>query len=256
MERAALPGRLSAPPAPVVWRVATVTDVIVETPRAKTLAVSVPGWPGHVAGQHVDVRLTAEDGYQAQRSYSIASPPEERTLMLTVERLDDGEVSPYLTDELRPGDELELRGPIGGYFVWRTTDGGPLLLVAGGSGFVPLMAMLRHRAQQSSAVDTRLLLSTRSLDEVLYRDELANLARSRGLAVHRTFTREAPGDWTGFARRIDRDMLGEVGPAPSQRPRIFICGPTAFVERAAQLLVELGHDAAAIHAERFGPTGG
>src|SRR3954447_1049884 len=202
MERAALPGRLSAPPAPVVWRVATVTDVLVETPRAKTLVLRVPGWPGHVAGQHVDVRLTAEDGYQAQRSYSIASAPEEGTLMLTVERLDEGEVSLYLTDELRRGDELELRGPIGGYFAWRTTDGGPLLLVAGGSGLVPLMAMLRHRAAQSSAVDTRLLLSTRAIDEVLYRDELANLARSRGLAVHRTFTREAPGDWTGFARRI------------------------------------------------------
>jgi ferredoxin-NADP reductase len=256
MARAALLGRLSAPRGPVVWRVATVTDVIVETPHAKTLELSVPGWPGHAAGQHVDVRLTAEDGYQAQRSYSIASAPEENTLMLTVERLDDGEVSPYLTDELRRGDELELRGPIGGYFAWHSDDGGPLLLVAGGSGFVPLMAMLRHRAARSSAVDTRLLLSTRSADEVLYRDELASLARSPGLAVHRTFTRQAPGGWTGFARRIDAEMLSEVGPAPSHRPRIFICGPTAFVERAAELLVELGHDVAAIRAERFGPTGG
>jgi ferredoxin-NADP reductase len=256
MERAALPGRLSAPPAPVVWRFATVTDVIVETPRAKTLVLSLPDWPGHLAGQHVDVRLTAEDGYQAQRSYSIASAPEEGMLMLTVERLDDGEVSPYLTDELGPGDQLELRGPIGGYFVWRTKDGGPLLLVAGGSGFVPLMAMLRHRAAQSCAVDTRLLLSTRSIDDVLYRDELANLARSQGLTVHQTLTRKAPAEWSGSARRIDAEMLGEVSPAPSQRPRIFICGPTAFVERAAELLVELGHDPAAIHAERFGATGG
>src|SRR5436190_18351584 len=176
MERAALLQRLRAPRAPISWRFATVTDVIVETPSAKTLVLSLPDWPGHLAGQHVDVRLTAEDGYQAQRSYSIASSPEEGTLMLTVERLDDGEVSPYLTDELRLGDQLELRGPIGGYFVWRTTDGGPLLLVAGGSGFAPLMAMLRHRWAQSSAVETRLLLSTRSLDAVLYRDELANLA--------------------------------------------------------------------------------
>src|SRR3954466_15605197 len=256
MERAALPGRLSARPASVVWRVATVTDVIVETPSAKTLVLSLPGWPGHLAGQHVDVRLTAEDGYQAQRSYSIASAPEDSTLMLTVERLADGEVSPYLTDELRPGDELELRGPIGGYFVWRNEDGGPLLLVAGGSGLVPLMAMLRHRAAHSSTVDTRLLLSARSSDDVLYRDELARLAAGGGLAVHQTFPREPPAGWSGFARRVDADMVSHVGPAPSQRPRIFICGPTAFVERAADLLVGLGHDAAAIHAERFGPTGG
>ena len=176
--------------------------------------------------------------------------------MLTVERLEDGEVSPYLTDELRPGDELELRGPIGGYFVWRSEDGGPLLLVAGGSGLVPLMAMLRHRAAHSSTVDTRLLLSARSSDEVLYRDELARLAAGDGLAVHHTFTREAPHDWSGFARRVDAEMLRHVGPPPSQSPRILICGPTAFVERAADLLVGLGHDTAAIHAERFGPTGG
>jgi ferredoxin-NADP reductase len=244
------------PRTPIVWRLATVHDVIVETPRAKSLVLEAPGWPGHDAGQHVDVRLTAEDGYQAERSYSIASAPEDARLVLTVERLDDGEVSPYLTDVLRPGDELELRGPIGGYFVWSTEDGGPLLLVAGGSGFVPLMAMLRHRAAQSSTLDTRLLLSARSIDEVLYRDELADLARTEGLAAHQTFTREAPADWSGYARRIDAEMISQVGPAPSQRPRIFICGPTAFVERAADLLVELGHDAAAIHAERFGPTGG
>ena len=232
------------------------SDVIVETERAKTLVLDVPGWPGHVAGQHVDVRLTAEDGYQAQRSYSIASAPEDATLKLTVERLDDGEVSPYLTEELRPGDELELRGPIGGYFVWRTEDAGPLLLVAGGSGLVPVMAMVRHRAARSSTVDARLLLSTRSSDDVLYRDELASLAAGDGLAVHQTFTREAPARWSGFARRVDAEMLTHVGPAPSKQPRIFLCGPTAFVERAADLLVGLGHDAAAIHAERFGPTGG
>jgi ferredoxin-NADP reductase len=243
-------------PARIAWRLAAVTDVRVETPRAKTLVLDVPDWPGHLAGQHVDVRLTAPDGYQAQRSYSIASAPEDAALALTVERLEDGEVSPYLTDELGPGDELELRGPIGGYFVWHSRDGGPLLLVAGGSGFVPLMAMVRHRAAQSSTVDTRLLLSTRSADDVLYRDELARLAAGDGVAVHHTFTREAPPDWSGFARRVDAEMLRHVGPAPSQSPRIFVCGPTGFVERAADVLVGLGHDTAAIHLERFGATGG
>jgi ferredoxin-NADP reductase len=244
------------PPEHIAWRLAAVEDVVAETPRAKTLVLDVPRWPGHLAGQHVDIRLTAEDGYQTERSYSIASAPEAGSLMLTVERLDDGEVSPYLTDELRAGDALELRGPIGGYFVWRVEDGGPLLLVAGGSGLVPLMAMLRHRAARSSTVDTRLLLSARSPDDLLYRDELATLARSDGLAVHETFTREAPVEWAGSHGRIDAAMLGHVGPAPSQGPRIFVCGPTSFVERAADLLVEIGHDAGAIHAERFGPTGG
>src|SRR3954452_7152119 len=256
VERAALPGGLIVAPARIAWRLAAVNDVIVETPGAKTLVLDAPGWPGHLAGQHVDVRLTAADGYQAQRSYSIASAPEDPTLMLTVERLEDGEVSPYLTDELVPCYELELRGPIGGYFVWRSHDGGPLLLLAGGSGFVPLMPMLRHRAAHSSTADTRLLLSARSSEEVLYRDELARLAAGDGLAVHQTFTREPPAGWSGFARRVDADMLSRVGPAPSQRPRIFVCGPTAFVERAADLLVGLGHDSAAIHLERFGPTGG
>jgi ferredoxin-NADP reductase len=256
MERTALLGRLNVARAPIAWRLAGVRDVVAETPRAKTLLLDVPDWPGHLAGQHVDVRLTAEDGYQAQRSYSIGSAPEDRTLTLTVERLDDGEVSPYLTDVLRPGDELELRGPIGGYFVWRAEDGGPLLLIAGGSGLVPLMAMLRHRAASGGMIDTRLLLSVRSRDDVLYRDELARLADGDGLAVHQTFTREAPPDWWGFARRIDAEMLSHIGPAPAQRPRVFLCGPTAFVERAADLLVELGHDPGGIRAERFGPTGG
>ena len=249
MERTALRGRLT-------WQFGTVAGVVEETARTRSIALELPDWPGHRAGQHVDVRLTAEDGYQTQRSYSIASAPEDASLALTVERLEDGEVSPYLTDELRPGDELELRGPIGGYFVWRSEDGGPLLLVAGGSGLVPLMAMLRHRAAHSSTVDTRLLVSARSSDDVLYSDELARLGAGDGLAVHRTFTREPPAGWSGFARRVDADMLSHVGPAPSQRPRIFICGPTAFVERAADLLVRLGHDTAAIRAERFGPTGG
>jgi ferredoxin-NADP reductase len=250
MERAALLGRLKAP---LAWRVATVVEVVEETARARTIALDVPGWPGHAAGQHVDVRLTAEDGYQAQRSYSIASAPEDVRLRLTVERLDDGEVSPYLTEELREGDGLELRGPVGGHFTWHVDDGGPLLLVAGGSGLVPLMAMLRHRAAHDSAIDARLLVSARRWDEVLYRDELAQLT---SVGAHYTLTREAPPDWIGYARRVDGPMLAEVGPDPAQRPHVFVCGPTAFVERSADLLVELGHSPRAIHAERFGPTGG
>jgi ferredoxin-NADP reductase len=233
-----------------------VRELIDETPRAKTIQLDVPGWPGHAAGQHVDVRLTAEDGYQAQRSYSIASPPEDAELALTVERLEDGEVSPYLSDELRTGDELELRGPVGGHFTWRTDDGGPLLLIAGGSGLVPLMAMLRHRVARSSTVDTRLLVSARSLGEILYREELQGLSAGDGLAVHYTITRDPPPTWSGFARRIDEEMLIVVGPTPTRRPRTFVCGPTAFVERAADLLVGLGHESNTIHTERFGPTGG
>ena len=256
MERAALLGRLSVAPAPIVWRLGIVSDLIDETPRAKTILLEVPDWPGHAAGQHVDVRLTSEDGYQAQRSYSIASAPEDARLALTVERLDDGEISPYLADELRAGDELELRGPVGGHFTWRADDGGPVLLVAGGSGLVPLMAMLRHRAARESTVDTRLLVSAPSLEEVLYFDELQTLAGGDGVAVHYTITREPPSTWTGFARRIDEAMLIVVGPTPSHRPRIFVCGPTAFVERAADLLVGLGHESTTIHTERFGPTGG
>ena len=217
--------------------------------------LDVPDWPGHVAGQHLDVRLTAEDGYQAERSYSIASAPEDPTVALTVERMDEGEVSPYLTQELRVGDELELRGPFGGYFNWRALDGGPLLLIAGGSGLVPLMAMLRHRAASSSATDSRLLLSARSCEDILYGDELAKLSTGEGVAVHYTFTRRPPPGWQGFARRIDAEMLASVGPAPTRMPRIFVCGPTALVEQAAELLVQLGHAPLAVRTERFGPTG-
>jgi ferredoxin-NADP reductase len=241
--------------APIKWRLATVSGLLDETPRAKTIVLDVPGWPGHTAGQHVDIRLTAEDGYQTERSYSIASAPEDANVALTVELIEDGEVSPYLTGDLRVGDELELRGPIGGYFNWRVEDGGPLLLIAGGSGLVPLMAMLRHRAASSSTVDARLLLSARSLQDVLYRDELMSLATGDGLAVHHTFTRRPPPGWAGFERRIDAEMLRSVGPAPARRPRIFVCGPTALVESASDLLVQLGHEPAAIRAERFGPTG-
>ena len=242
--------------APIVWRLATVRETIGETAHARTLVLEAPEWPGHLAGQHVDLRLTAEDGYQAQRSYSIASAPEDGHLALTIERIDDGEVSPYLADEVRAGDELELRGPIGGYFVWSVDDGGPLLLLAGGSGLVPLMSMLRHRAARASTVDTRLLVSARALPDLLYRDELARLAPSDGLAVHETLTREQPDGWAGFAGRVDAEMLGAVGPGPAQRPRTFVCGPTAFVEHVANLLVEMGHDPASIRAERFGPPGG
>jgi ferredoxin-NADP reductase len=239
----------------VVWRVATVRDTIDETSTAKTIVLEVPGWPGHTAGQHVDVRLTAEDGYQAERSYSIASAPEDEHLALTVERIDDGEVSPYLTEDLRAGDEFELRGPVGGHFTWRVDDGGPLFLVAAGSGLVPLMAMLRHRAARRSDVAATALVSSRTLEDVLYRDELSVLAAGDGLALHQTLTRRAPAGWNGFDRRIDREMMAEVGPDPSRSPRVFVCGPTAFVERAADLLVELGHDPASIRTERFGPTG-
>jgi ferredoxin-NADP reductase len=243
---------LSVARAPIRWRTVTVREVVDETPQARTLVLDVPDWPGHVAGQHVDVRLTAEDGYQAQRSYSIASAPEDQRVALTIERLDDGEVSPYLAGEVRTGDEFEIRGPVGGHFTWRVQEGGPLLLVAGGSGLVPLMAMLRHRAAQGSDVDARLLLSTRSLEDVFYRDELSALD---GVRVSYTLTRERPADWNGYERRVDAEMLADVGPAASEDPRIFVCGPTAFVEQAAESLVSLGHEPGAIRTERFGPTG-
>jgi ferredoxin-NADP reductase len=244
------------PRAPIVWRLVTVREIVVETPRAKTLRLEAPGWPGHLAGQHLDVRLTAEDGYQTERSYSIASSPEDATLAITVERLDDGEVSPYLTDELRPGDELEIRGPIGLYFTWQVADGGPLLLVAGGSGLVPLMSMLRHRAAQRSAVPTRALLSSRTLEDVLYRDELEDLTGGDGLDLSYTLTRGAPEGWAGWSRRVDAEMLAAVAPTPEEGPMIRICGPTAFVETVANLLVQLGHPPTTIRAERFGATGG
>jgi ferredoxin-NADP reductase len=206
----------------------------------------------------VDVRLTADDGYQAERSYSIASAPSANDrLALTVERLDDGEVSPYLAGELRIGDTLELRGPIGGYFVWDIAMGGPLLLVAGGSGICPLMAMLRLRQSAGGTVPTRLLYSSRSLEDVIYRDELDALAAmGSGLEVIHTLTREQPPGWEGFHRRIDAAMLSAVGWPPTDRPLIFVCGPTPLVESVADALVNLGHEPARIKTERFGPTGG
>jgi ferredoxin-NADP reductase len=248
VERAAVLGRLN-------WQLADVVELLDETPRVRSLVLRCSDWPGHRAGQHVDVRLTAEDGYQAQRSYSIASAPEDDDLVLTVERLEDGEVSPYLADELRPGDQLELRGPIGGYFVWEEPLGGPLLLLAGGSGIVPLRSMLRHRAAARSSVPARLLYSARSLDEVIYREELARLGADDEVDVRFTLTREAPPDWSGYRRRIDRELLGELSWPAGDGALTYICGPTAFVETAASGLVELGQDAGRIRTERFGPTG-
>jgi ferredoxin-NADP reductase len=221
----------------------------------KTIAFEIDGWEGHRAGQHVDIRLTAEDGYQAERSYSIASPPDGSHVELTVERLDDGEVSPYLTEELRLGDRIELRGPVGGYFVWEPEQGGPLLLVAGGSGVVPLMAMLRQRAATGADVPAVLLLSSRSWDDVIYQAELERL-NGGGLRVVHTLTRSQPEGWDGYARRVDAAMLAEVAPAADERPHIYVCGPTPFVEAVASALVELGHEPARIKTERFGPTGG
>lgn len=218
----------------------------------------VPSWPGHRPGQHVDVRLTAEDGYQAERSYSISSPSEESPhVTLTVERIADGEVSPYLVDELRIGDKLELRGPIGGYFAWEAQLGGPLLLIAGGSGIVPLMAMLRHRAAVSSTVPTRLLYSSRSYDDVIFRDELARLTiHGTNLEAIYTLTRSQPADWTGYRRRIDTEMLRDVAWPSDRQALAYICGPTPLVEAAAGSLVTLGYASARIKTERFGPTGG
>jgi ferredoxin-NADP reductase len=248
---AALQRRLS-------WHIAEVVDVVDETPRVRSLLLAVPDWPGHLAGQHVDVRLTADDGYQTQRSYSIASAPSsDQRIALTVERLDDGEVSPYLAGELHTGDKLELRGPIGGYFVWEVALGGPLLLVAGGSGICPLMAMLRLRHAAGRTVPTRLLYSSRSLEEVIFRDELdALVAMDTGLEVIHTLTRTQPADWTGLRRRIDAAMLTEVAWPAAQRPLVFVCGPTPLVESVAESLVQLGHEPTRIKTERFGPTGG
>ena len=247
MAGTALPGRLT-------WQLAELVEVVVETPHVKTIVFDVTSWPGHRAGQHVDVRLTAEDGYQAERSYSIASALDGTRVALTVQRLEDGEVSPYLTDELRPGEKIELRGPIGGYFVWEPSAGGPLMLVAGGSGIVPLMAMIRTRAAAGDDTETRLLYSSRSQDDVIYRDELEQLS-GNGLRVVHTLTDSQPAGWTSYARRLDAEMLAEVGPRPADRPHFYACGPTPFVEAVAEALVRLGHEPRAIKTERFGPTG-
>jgi ferredoxin-NADP reductase len=250
MARAALRGRLS-------WLVGEVVDRIDETPRVRSLVLEVPDWPGHQPGQHVDVRLTAPDGYQAERSYSIATPADRRRVTITVERIDDGEVSPYLVDELEVGDQLELRGPIGGWFVWQPDLGGPLLLAAGGSGLVPLMAMVRARAGANSDAPVRLLVSARASDEVIYAAELEAIARGgAGVEVIQTLTRAQPPGWSGYRRRVDRAMLAEVAWPATDAPRCYVCGPTGFVETVATALVDLGHDPGSIRTERFGPTGG
>jgi len=245
---AAVLGRLT-------WLGAEVAAVVPETPRVRTLELYAPGWLGHRAGQHLDLRLTAEDGYQAQRSYSIASAPGD-SLTLTVERLDDGEVSPYLVDEAREGDMVELRGPIGGYFVWDGNETEPVLLVAGGSGVVPLMAMARHRSRIGSTAPMRLLFSSRTLEDVIYREELERLAaEGDGFEVVHTLTREQPPGWTGYSRRIDPELLAEVAFPAHERPRVYVCGSTRFVDAAADGLIELGYEPAWIRTERFGATG-
>jgi ferredoxin-NADP reductase len=250
MAGTAVLGRLRSVP----WQLATVREVVAETPGARTIVLDVDGWTRHRAGQHVDVRLTAEDGYQAQRSYSIASAPEAGVVELTVERIEDGEVSPYLVDELRPGDSFEVRGPIGGHFTWSADEGGPLLLVAGGSGLVPLMSMLRHRAARGAAVQVHVLVSARSETDLLYADELATLEPREGLRIARTYTRRTPPGWTGWSGRIDAAMIADV--TPGADARAYVCGPTSYVEHANDLLVAGGHDPLEIRSERFGPTGG
>ena len=239
------------------WQVAAVREIVVETYRVKSLLLHVTNWQGHLTGQHVDIRLTAEDGYQAQRSYSIASPPEDELLTLTVERVDNGEVSPYLVSDLRVGDQFELRGPIGGYFVWTTATRGPLWLIAGGSGIAPLMAMLRHRARRKVRAPALLLYSSRSLEDVIYREELDAMARrDPDLRVVNTLTRKQPEGWMGHRGRIDKVLLAEKCFPPDKNPKIFVCGPTPLVEDVSRFLVELGHDPLTIKTERFGPSGG
>ena len=248
MAGAAVLGRLT-------WLAAAVVGAVAETPRVRTLLLRADEWPGHCAGQHLDVRLTAEDGYQAFRSYSIATAPDDE-LAITVERLDDGEVSPYLVDELREGDRIEVRGPIGGYFVWNASEPGPLLLIGGGSGVVPLMAMIRHRAAIGSSTPTRLLYSSRTLEDVIYRDELDGLAaRKDGFELFHTLTRSQPNGWAGYGRRIDGEMLREVAWPAADKTQMFVCGSTRFVDTAADSLVALGYEPQSVRTERFGATG-
>ena len=237
----------------LTWQVAKVSAVTTETASVRTIMLDVPDWPGHRAGQHLDIRLTDEDGYVAERSYSIASAPGE-PVAITVERLDDGEVSPYLTDELRAGDDLELRGPIGGYFVWEPKNGGPLLLLAGGSGVVPLRSILRHRERTGSKVPVRLLYSSRTLNDVIYRAEFDQPAS--GVEVIHTLTRNQPPGWSGYARRVDAALLAEVAWPTAAMPLAYACGPTSFVEALSQALVQAGYPPERVKTERFGATGG
>lgn len=239
------------------WRVATVTAIRNETPEVRTITFDVPGWPGHLAGQHVDIRLTAEDGYVAQRSYSIASAAGTGpSIELTVAAVPDGEVSEFVHEELRVGDLIELRGPIGGYFAWSADHDYGLLLIAGGSGIVPLMAMLRSRALAGATRPARLLYSSRTADQIIYRDELDRFAaRNDGFVLTHTLTRGAPADWSGEHGRIGRVMLTRHGFVPAGSPDTYVCGPTAFVETVVENLVAMGHLAGRLRTERFGPTG-
>jgi ferredoxin-NADP reductase len=247
----------ASPPKRLEWQFAQVRDVVVETPRVKSLMLQPANWPGHLPGQHVDIRLTAKDGYQTQRSYSIASPPEDELLALTVERVKDGEVSPYLLDELRVGDQLELRGPIGGYFVWTGAARGPVYLLAGGTGITPLMSMLRHRDRLPSRPPALLIYSARSWEDIVYRDELeAMVRRDSSFRLVYALTRQQPKDWRGHRERINKDLLAANWLPPADNPTIYVCGPTTFVETAASLLVEIGFDPLSIKTERFGPSGG
>ena len=240
------------------WQMAKVQTIVQETPRVKTFTLQLPQWIPHLAGQHYDIRLTAEDGYQAQRSYSIATPPEQTSQIgLTVELIKDGEISTYLHEGIKPGDSLEVRGPIGGYFVWQDEMKNiPLLLVGGGSGVVPLMAMLRHRAKVKATNPTVLLFSVRTEEDTIYQQELTQLAsQDPAFTLLLTFTRQPPPGWTGYQRRIDRAMLMEVLDQLKTQPQSFLCGPTLLVEHVANTLVDLGLPADSIRTERFGPTG-
>lgn len=241
---------------PISWQIATIAAIRRETPMVSTFSLQLPQFSPHRAGQHYDVRLTAADGYQAQRSYSIASEPERAGgIDITVERVAEGEVSGYLHETGMVGDRIEVRGPIGGYFVWESKLGGPLLLVAGGSGVVPLMAMLRHRAASRSNVPARLLYSARSLDDIIYREELDSLgAPDSGLEVFYTLTRTQPAEWKGYRRRIDREMLADVALPLGRGAKVYVCGPTLMVEAAANGLIEIGIPPAQIRTERFGPS--
>jgi ferredoxin-NADP reductase len=250
MAGTALPGRLN-------WLIARAVEIIDETARVRSFVFDCPGWPGHLPGQHIDMRLTAEDGYQAQRSYSIAAPADGEQVVITVELVDQGEVSPFLIQDFQVGDQLEIRGPIGGYFVWEPASGGPLQLIGGGSGVAPLMAMLRAQVRANSDVPVRYLSSARSHEDLIYRSELESIAfEQQEVEVLHTLTRSHPPNWTGPTRRVDREMLTQHVWAFDTSPLCYVCGPTGFVETVATTLVELGHQPERVKTERFGPTGG